>query len=185
MSSLPTPDSGSDALASARIVFRNHKDWADRAIVQLTDAALRQAASPETNSVAVIMKHVAGNLRSRWTDVLTTDGEKPWRDRDDEFVDTYADRGEILADWEAGWNCLFAELDRLSHADLDRTVLIRGEPHSLALALTRSLAHTAYHVGQILFLARLLAGGQWQVITIPRGGSRHYNQQVWGQGHYR
>jgi uncharacterized damage-inducible protein DinB len=178
-------DAARALLDGAITVFRSHKAWADKAIGQLDDERLHAALDANTNSVAVIMKHVSGNLLSRWTDFLTTDGEKPWRDRDDEFVDTFATRAELLAYWESGWQRLFDTLAALTPADLARTVTIRGEPHSVPLALQRSLAHCAYHTGQILLIARVLAGENWTTITIPRGGSAGFNQRVWGKGHYR
>jgi hypothetical protein len=165
--------------------FRSNKDWADKAIAQLSDDKLHIALDPNTNSIAVIMKHVAGNLLSRWTDFLTTDGEKPWRNRDDEFVDTIQTRDELIAAWDFGWQRLFDSLSSLSPADLAKTVSIRGEPHSVPLAIQRSLAHCAYHVGQIMLTARILANDQWTTITIPRGASANFNQQVWGKGHYQ
>jgi hypothetical protein len=131
------------------------------------------------------MKHVAGNLRSRWTEFLTTDGEKPWRNRDDEFVDTFTSRADVLAHWESGWQCLLDTLASLRPDDLAKTVKIRGEPHTVPLAIQRSLAHTAYHVGQIILVARVLAGENWTTITIPRGASASFNQRVWGKGHYQ
>ena len=159
--------------------FRSNKGWADKAIAQLSDDKLHMALDSNTNSIAVIMKHVAGNLLSRWTDFLTTDGEKPWRNRDDEFVDTFHSRDELIACWDSGWQRLFDVLSSLSPDDLAKTVTIRGEPHSVPLAIQRSLAHTAYHVGQIILIARLLAGDHWTTITIPRGASGKFNQEVW------
>ena len=151
----------------------------------MPDEKLRLPLDANTNSIAVIMKHVAGNLLSRWTDFLTTDGEKPWRDRDGEFVDTFTSRQELVAYWESGWKCLFDTLEGLTESDLAKTVTIRGEAHSVPLALQRSLAHCGYHVGQIILIARILAGEKWDTITIPRGGSSGYNQKVWGVGHYQ
>ncbi len=165
--------------------LRANKGWADKAISQLPDEKLHVALDENTNSIAVIMKHVAGNLLSRWTDFLTTDGEKPWRNRDDEFVDSFSNREELLAHWEQGWTRLFETLASLTPPDLSRTVTIRGEPHSVPLAIQRSLAHCGYHVGQIVMIARILAGDEWQTITIPRGGSASYNEDVWDKGHYR
>jgi hypothetical protein len=165
--------------------FRANKGWADKAIVQVTDDNLHVALDANTNSIAVIIKHVAGNLQSRWTDFLTTDGEKPWRNRDDEFVDAFTSRDEVLEHWESGWQRLFDSLGALSVGDLEKTVTIRGEPHSVPLAIQRSLSHTAYHVGQIILVARVLAGEKWTTITIPRGDSAGFNQRVWGKGHYR
>lgn len=165
--------------------FRSNKGWADKAVAQLPDDKLHVALDPNTNSIAVIMKHVAGNLLSRWTDFLTSDGEKPWRNRDDEFVDTFTSRDELLAYWESGWQRLIDTLTSLSPDDLGRTVTIRGEPHSVPLAIQRSLAHCGYHVGQIVLIARILAGEQWTTITIPRGTSASFNQKVWGTGYYQ
>lgn len=165
--------------------LRANKNWADKAIIQLPDEKLHISLDDNTNSVAVIMKHVAGNLLSRWTDFLTTDGEKPWRDRDDEFVDSFKERAELLAYWEQGWTRLFETLASLTPTDLLRTVTIRGERHSVPLAIQRSLAHCSYRVGQIVMIARVLAGDDWQTITIPRGGSASYNENVWDKGHYR
>ncbi|MFO0881265.1 MAG: DUF1572 family protein [Gemmataceae bacterium] len=161
--------------------FEANKRLADRAVEQLPDEKLHVALDPNTNSIAVIMKHVAGNLTSRWTDFLTTDGEKPWRNRDGEFVDTLADRAGLLAVWERGWACLLGALRGLKPEDLERTVLIRGEPHSVPLAIERSLGHACYHVGQIVQVARALAGDQWTTLTIPRGGSGQFNAANRGQ----
>jgi hypothetical protein len=165
--------------------FRANKGWADKAIGQVADEQLHVALDANTNSIAVIMKHVAGNLRSRWTDFLTSDGEKAWRNRDDEFVDTFTSRDELLAYWNSGWQCLLDTLAALTPEDLLKTVTIRGESHSVPLALQRSLAHTCYHVGQIIQAARILAGDQWTTITIPRGQSANFNQRVWGGASYR
>ena len=176
---------GAEILASALVASRSNKGWAEEAIAQVPDEKLHVALDAHTNSIAVIMKHVSGNLLSRWTEFLTTDGEKPWRDRDDEFVDTLLDRQQLLDYWEQGWSRLFDTLSGLAPGDLAKSVLIRGEPHSVPLAIHRSLAHCAYHVGQIVMIARILAGENWQTITIPRGGSRAYNDQVWGKGHYQ
>jgi len=156
--------------------FEYHKGLADRAMAQLSDDDLNTPLAPAGNSIAVLAKHVGGNLASRWTDFLTTDGEKPWRHRDDEFVDDL-DRDAVLQHWNRGWTVLFDTLRSLTPDDLDRTVTIRGEDHSVPMAIQRSLAHTAYHVGQIVELARLHAGDNWQTLSIPRGGSSNYNRQ--------
>ena len=165
--------------------FRSNKGWADKAIAQLSDDKLHVALDANTNSIAVIMKHVAGNLLSRWTDFLTTDGEKSWRNRDDEFVDTFENRDKLISYWESGWQTLFDSLSVLSGEDLGKNVTIRGELHSVPLAMQRSLAHTTYHIGQIILISRILAGDNWTTITIPRGGSSNFNQRVWGAGHYQ
>jgi hypothetical protein len=165
--------------------FRSNKGWADKAISQVSDDKLHVALDANTNSIAVIMKHVAGNLLSRWTDFLTTDGEKSWRNRDDEFVDTFENRDKLISYWESGWQTLFDSLSVLSGEDLGKNVTIRGELHSVPLAMQRSLAHTTYHIGQIILISRILAGDNWTTITIPRGGSSNFNQRVWGAGHYQ
>jgi hypothetical protein len=173
--------SNSDEFVAAIInAYEANKRLADRAIEQVPGDKLHVALDPNVNSIAVIMKHVAGNLASRWTDFLTTDGEKPGRNRDDEFVDTFSSRAELLACWERGWTCLFGALQSLTPEDLGKTVLIRGEPHSVPLAMARSLGHTCYHVGQIVQVARVHAGESWNTLTIPRGGSQQFNAAHWG-----
>ena len=147
---------------------------------------MHKPLSEDTNSIVIIMKHIAGNLRSRWTDFLTTDGEKPWRDRDQEFVDDFSSRDQLMEYWESGWSCLLDTLESLTVEDLDKTVTIRGEPHSVPLAIQRSITHTCYHVGQIMLIARThFDGDDWHVISIPRGGSQAYNDRVWGEGHFK
>ena len=169
------PPSISDALT----VFRSQKDLAERAIAQVGDDNLHVALDANTNSIAVIMQHMAGNMISRWTDFLTTDGEKPERDRDGEFVDRALSRSDLMNRWQYGWSTLFTTLESLSPADLGATVAIRGEPHSITLAIARQLSHYGYHVGQIVMMARIFAGERWTTLTIPRGGSRAYNERTW------
>ena len=168
-------------LAAAINAFEANKRLADRAIAQVPDDKLHLALDASTNSIAVIMKHVAGNLASRWTDFLTTDGEKPWRNRDDEFVDHFGSRAELLEAWERGWSCLLTTLKNLQPEDFEKTVTIRGEPHSVPLAVERSLGHTCYHIGQIVQVSRIHAGDHWDTLTIPRGGSQQFNKANWGQ----
>lgn len=159
--------------------FLRYRGLAEGAANQLTWDQLRAALDPEVNSIAIVMKHVAGNLRSRWTDPLTTDGEKPWRQRDTEFIDDFKDREALTRFWVAGWAALDSALAGFTDADLATSVAIRGEPHTLALALSRSLAHTAYHCGQIVQTSRALAsraGIPWKTLTIPRGGSEAFNR---------
>ena len=156
--------------------FRSQKRNAEKAIVQLADEQLHVPLDANTNTVAVIMKHMAGNLRSRFTDFLTSDGEKPGRNRDGEFVvDPATPRDQIMADWESGWAVLFHALASLEPEDLAKTVTIRQEPYGVIDALHRALAHQSYHVGQIIQLARFLAKDRWTTITIPRGGSEAFN----------
>lgn len=161
--------------------FEVNKRLADRAVEQVPDDKLHQSLDSNTNSIAVIMKHVAGNLLSRWTEFLTTDGEKPDRNRDGEFVASFNSRAELGAYWERGWDCLLKSVRNLKPEDLQKTVFIRGEPHSVPLALERSLGHTCYHVGQIVQVARIHAGENWNTLTIPRGRSEEFNKAHWGQ----
>jgi len=156
--------------------FQSQKRSADKAIVQLSDEQLRVPLDENTNSVAVIMKHVGGNLVSRFTDFLTTDGDKPNRNRDGEFIDDFANREAILQHWERGWKVLFETLASLKADDLTKTITIRREPHTVIDALQRALAHCGYHAGQIVQLARYLAKEKWTTITIPRGGSEAFNR---------
>ena len=155
-------------IEATRTVLASDKQLAERAISQLADELLHVPLDENTNSIAVIMKHVAGNLRSRWTDFLTTDGEKPWRNRDGEFVDTFSDRQELLSCWESGWQCLWDALDQLKPDDMSREVTIRGVPHTVPHAVQRTVSHCGYHVGQIVQCARYLAQDQWQTLTLPR-----------------
>jgi hypothetical protein len=163
-------------LASIVSTFQSQKRSAEKAIVQLPDDKLHVALDANTNSVAVIMRHMAGNLRSRFADFLTTDGEKADRNRDGEFVlDPNTPRRQIMDDWESGWRVLFDTLASLSADDLTKTITIRYEPYGVIDALLRAIAHQGYHVGQITQLARFLAKDQWTTITIPRGESRSFN----------
>lgn len=156
--------------------FRKHKTMAEKAIQQLDDATFFRKPGEQSNSIAAIVKHLAGNFGSRFSDFLTTDGDKPWRDRDSEFVIGESDtRDKLLADWERGWAILIDALDCLKEEDWLKMVRIRGEEHTVLQALHRALAHTAYHVGQITYLARLLTTGDWKWITIPPGQSKEWN----------
>ena len=170
-------DISAEFLTAILNVFEAHKKLADRAIAQVPDDKLHVPLDANTNSIAVIMRHVAGNLISRWTDFLTTDGEKPDRNRDGEFEDSRCSRAELLAQWERGWACVLGALRALQSADLGKTVTVRGEPHSVPLAIERSLGHTCYHVGQIVQVARIHAGDRWQVLTIPKGQSEEFNRR--------
>lgn len=155
-------------LGSIITTFQSQKRLAERAILQLTDDQLRTPAAENTNSITVIMKHMAGNMLSRWTDFLTTDGEKTWRHRENEFVDDITSRAKLMLLWERGWSCLMATLEALTVDDLVRTVTIRGEPHTVILAIHRQLDHYGYHVGQIVLIARLLAKELLQNIEVEQ-----------------
>ena len=164
-------------------MFRNYKTMADKAIAQVSDTDLHALIDPGANSLAVIMKHVAGNLRSRFGDFLTTDGEKPDRDRDGEFeVLAQASRAELLDWWERGWDVALRAIDALTPSDLERTVTIRGEAFLVVEALDRSVTHTASHVGQIVLLAKHFAGAAWQTLSIPKGRSKEYSAGTFKQG---
>lgn len=156
--------------------FKRTKALADGAMAQITHAQFFAAPSEGDNSIAVIVKHVGGNLLSRWTDFLTSDGEKPGRNRDSEFEVTPADTQEFLMrQWESGWGALFSALEPLDDADLDRTVLIRGEPLTVLQAINRQLTHYSYHVGQIVYLAKHYTGSSWRSLSIPKGKSAQFN----------
>ena len=161
-------------------LFRYYKKLAQRAMEQCPDDGLFACLDDESNSIAVIVKHMVGNMRSRWTDFLTSDGEKPDRHRDTEFEDAPKTRGELLALWEQGWKILFDALEPLTDADSSRTVTIRTEPHSVTQAINRQIAHYSYHIGQIAFLAKHFAAksGQWEALTIPRKKSAAFNARV-------
>ena len=160
-------------------LFRYYKRLAERAMEQVTDEQLFAAIDKESNSIAVIVKHMAGNMLSRWTDFLTTDGEKPDRDRDAEFeTGGGVSRGGLLARWEEGWERLFTALGSLTPADLRRTVTLRGEPQTVPQAIHRQLTHQAYHVGQLVLLAKHFAGAGWQSLTVPKGKSRERNAEM-------
>ena len=145
---------------------------------QVTDDQLIAVSDEEMNSIAVIVKHMAGNMRSRWTDFLTTDGEKPDREREMEFAEPPASRKELLALWEQGWQCVFEALEPLSDQDLQRTVTIRGEVHSVMQAINRQVAHYPYHCGQIVFLAKHFQHANWKSLSVPRGQSAEFNRRV-------
>lgn len=162
----------------SRALFRQYKKLAEGAMEQVTDQQLFALLDEEANSIALIAKHMAGNMRSRWTDFLLSDGEKPDRNRDSEFVDPPATREELLTLWEEGWQRLFGALDPLTDADLGRVITIRGEQHSVLQAVNRQLAHYSAHVGQIILLAKHFAGAGWQTLSVAKGGSKAYNRQM-------
>jgi hypothetical protein len=162
-------------------LFRYYKKLGDRAMTQCPDEALFTTLDPESNSIAIIVKHLSGNMRSRWLDFLTTDGEKPDRNRDTEFETPLTTRAELIEQWERGWKYVFDALEPLKEADLTRTVTIRTEPHSVMQAINRQIAHYAHHVGQILFLAKHLTftkTGKWESLSVPRGKSADMNANV-------
>ncbi len=159
-------------------LFRHYKKMGESAMEQLSDQQLFTALDDEMNSIAIIVKHMAGNMRSRWTDFLTSDGEKPNRERDTEFVAPPKTRADLLRVWNEGWDKVFSALEPLSEADMERKVLIRNEPHSVMQAISRQIAHYAYHCGQIVFLAKHLTGPAWKTLSVPRNKSAEFNRKV-------
>jgi len=163
-----------DALA----IFRQYKQLGEKAMAQVTDEQLFATLDEEANSIAIIVKHITGNMRSRWTDFLTSDGEKATRNRDGEFVDPPATREALLREWEHGWVCVFSAIEPLDDSDLGRTVTIRGEAHSVMQAINRQISHYPMHVGQIILLAKHYAGARWQTLSVARNRSAEFNRKV-------
>lgn len=164
-------------LASCIDEFQKTKKTAEAAMSQLTDDQLHIRINPHQNNIAVIIQHLAGNMFSRWNDFLTTDGEKPNRDRESEFVDQNLSLPDLMTLWNRGWSALFDALNPLTDADLQRIVTIRNEPHTIFNAINRQTAHYNLHLGQILLIAKHLAGNKWNYLTIPPGGSKEFNAQ--------
>lgn len=162
-------------IESARKEFGYYRGLGDRTFEQLPDNDLFRALAPGSNSIAVIVNHLHGNMLSRWTDFQTTDGEKEWRTRDAEFEEVITTREELIRRWNEGWDRLFLALDPLTMADMEHIVHIRREPHSVAQAITRQLAHVSYHVGQIVLLGKLVLGEDFKSLSIPKGGSQAFN----------
>ena len=171
-------DLGAHVLRTFLNDLRRLKSLGDKAMAQLSDAEFFSVIDPESNSIAVIVKHVAGNMRSRWTDFLTRDGEKPDRQRDGEFeIGPGTARADVMRWWEEGWRLTFGAIEPLGPGDLPRTVLIRLEPHTVVEAISRQLAHYGEHVGQIVFLAKHLRSSEWRTLSIPRGKSEEFNRR--------
>jgi hypothetical protein len=172
-------------LDSARQQFAYYKLFGDRTMHQLTDDELFWQYNPASNSIAIIVKHLWGNMLSRWTDFLTTDGEKDFRDREAEFDGDIQDRTELLNKWEAGWACLFTALAGLTEDQLTNIVYIRNMGHTVVEAINRQLAHYAYHVGQMAYIGRMIKGDDWQSLSIPRGNSAAYNAEKFARPRHR
>jgi len=174
----PKDDLAVHYLETSVAAFKSQKKLAERAMEQLDDAGMFWVPEPESNSIAIIAKHVAGNMISRWTDFLTTDGEKPNRNRDDEFVDGFTDKQQVLDLWEQGWNVLLTTLSELTPDDLLRTVTIRGEPHTVVQAIQRQISHYGYHVGQIVYAAKAYRSAQWNTLSIAKNASAQFNASM-------
>jgi len=162
-------------LGSIKKQFEFYKMLGDKTIAQLDDHHLFLQINDETNSIAIIIKHLWGNMLSRWTDLLTSDGEKEWRDRDAEFENDIQDRKELSHKWDEAWNCLFSNFNQITESDLSHTVYIRNQGHTVLEAINRQLSHIAYHIGQIVFLGKLFCNSDWKSLSIPRGKSKEFN----------
>ena len=173
----PTSRAWIDAVSETVTSYRR---MIDAILAQLSDEELRARPASNVNSVAIVLRHLGGNLKSRWTDFLSTDGEKPDRDRDSEFLDWPGDRDSLMAHFDAGWQALEAAIRQIDDSNIGRTITIRGEDHTIQQALTRSVTHLSYHVGQIAMIARMVHDGPWQWLTIPPGESKQHNQRTWG-----
>jgi len=168
--------------------FQYYKSLGDQTFDQISDDELFWQYNAESNSIAIIAKHIAGNALSRWTDFRTTDGEKAWRNRDAEFEMAFTTRKEVLAYWEKGWKTIFDELGPLTNEDLEEIIYIRNQGHTVIEAINRQLAHYSYHIGQIVYIGRMLRGYEWKSLSIPKGKSIDFNQEKFnkekGRGHY-
>jgi len=165
--------------------FNYYRGLGEKAMAQVPDEALFWQANEESNSIATIVKHLWGNMLSRWTDFLSSDGEKPWREREAEFDNDLQTREAMMAKWNAGWDCLLSTLHRLNEDDLDKIIYIRNQGHTVKEAIERQLAHYPYHVGQIVFIAKMLAKENWQSLSIPRGGTKTFNAEKFEQAKHR
>lgn len=168
-----------DYLEDSILQFRKMKELGEKAMLQISDEEFFVLPDEESNSVALTVKHISGNLRSRWTDFLTTDGEKDWRKRDTEFCLTASDsRDPLMQAWQTGWQVLFEALEPLQIADFDKKITIRGEPHSIVQAINRQLTHYSYHIGQIVFLAKHLKSTEWKTLSVARNSSEEFRQKM-------
>ncbi len=170
-----------DYLEGVRKQFAYYKMLGDKTFAQVSDEALFAQANEASNSIAIIVKHMWGNMLSRWTDFLSSDGEKEWRNRDGEFLADIQNRAELIEKWEAGWACLFKALDAVNETNFHQTVYIRNQGHSIMEAVNRQLAHYAYHVGQIVYVGRMDRGAEWQSLSIPKGASKAFNTEKFAQ----
>ena len=164
-------------LESVKKQFLYYKTLGEKAMAQLEDEQLFTSVNDDTNAIAVIVKHLSGNMLSRWTDFLTSDGEKDWRNRDDEFENTLKNRDQVFEIWNAGWNCFFEALNNLKSEQLSDIIYIRNEGHTVVEAINRQLAHYPYHIGQIVFYAKMLKNSEWDSLSIPKHQSSSYNAE--------
>ncbi|NAS12051.1 DUF1572 family protein [Poritiphilus flavus] len=171
----------SDFLSSLLSEFKRYKALGDKTFAQLSEEDIRLRQGEEDNSIAVIVKHISGNMLSRWTNFLTEDGEKTWRNRETEFEDSFQSKSDMISAWERGWDCLFEALKSVNNENFDTKVYIRGEAHSIPQAFHRQLGHYAYHIGQIVFLGKMIKGSEWVSLSIPKGGSEAFNKRMFGK----
>ena len=171
-----------DYLHSAKKQFRYYKSLGDKTFKQLDDADFFWQYNPESNSIAITVNHLWGNMLSRWTDFLNTDGEKKWRNRELEFENVIKTRKELLEKWEEGWTCLFNALNTIDASNFDHPIYIRNQQHSITEAINRQMMHYAYHVGQIAYIGRMLKGSEWKSLSIPKGASAAFNTDKFNKG---
>ncbi|MFH4969384.1 DUF1572 family protein [Gaetbulibacter sp. M240] len=171
-----------DYLSSVKKQFEYYKLVGEKTFAQLDDNALFWQYNAASNSIAIIVNHLWGNMLSRWTDFLTTDGEKSWRERDEEFEDRIKTRAQLLEKWEAGWSCLFEALESINETNFNTQIYIRNQEHTTPDAINRQLAHYAYHVGQIVYIGRMIKNEHWISLSIPKGASKSFNQKKFSKG---
>lgn len=175
-------------LDSVRKQFEYYKSIGDKTFEQLSFEELKIQFTQDSNSISIIVKHLVGNMLSRWTNFLTEDGEKEWRQRDKEFIDNYSNKEDLFNSWNKGWSCLFNTLDAINNNDLNNIVYIRNQGHTVTEALNRQMMHYAYHIGQIVYIGKLVKGKDWKSLSIPKGESKTYNQEKFakdkGQRHF-
>ena len=167
---------GKSYLFSISKQFKYYKSLGNKTFDQISSEGIHWQHNNDSNSVAIIVKHIVGNMLSRWTNFLTEDGEKSWRNRDQEFIDTYTSKEEMLSAWEKGWQCLFIAIDALTNDDLERIIYIRNQGHTVTEAINRQLAHYSFHIGQIVFLSKMIKDHEWASLSIPKGESKSYNE---------
>ena len=169
-------------IQSATKQFEYYKHLGDRTFDQLQGQEVFYNIDPESNSIAIIVHHMSGNMLSRWTDFLTTDGEKPWRSRESEFQNPYLSTDQMLEAWDAGWQCLFTALESINVTNFESTIYIRNQKHTIVDAIHRQMMHYAYHVGQIVYIGKVIKGERWKSLSIPKGQSKLYNQEKMQKG---
>ena len=170
-----------DYLKSVKQQFEYYKNLGDKTFLQLNDEKISWKFNEESNSISTIIKHIYGNMLSRWTDFRTTDGEKEWRKRDEEFENDILTKDELIEKWNAGWSCLFVALNSITSDELENKIFIRNESHTITEAINRQLAHYPYHIGQIVFIGKMICDSTWNSLSIPKGNSKEFNQEKFSQ----